>query len=98
VPTTGFFEWVPREDGKKIKYRFNLPGDRALYLAGLWNEYAGEERCVILTTAANESMDGIHDRMPVLLTHDTVEQWATNTDVALDILQAVPPALVYERA
>ncbi len=53
-PTTGFFEWGPGEGGKKQKYRFNLPGgDKALYLAGLWNDFAGEPRCVILTTQAN---------------------------------------------
>ena len=52
IPTTGFFEWGPGEGGGKRKYRFNRPGTRALYLAGLWNEFAGEEKCVILTTAA----------------------------------------------
>ena len=56
VPTTGFFEWGADGEGKKRKYRFNLPGDRALYLAGLWNDFAGEEKCVILTTAANGSI------------------------------------------
>lgn len=97
VPTTGFFEWGLGEAGKKIKYRFNLPGDRALYLAGLWNDFAGEERCIILTTAANESMNGIHDRMPVILRGNALEQWVSDTNVALGLLQAVPPALVYER-
>lgn len=62
IPTTGFYEWGPGAGGKKRKYRFNLPGERALYLAGLWNEFAGERKCVILTTAANASMEGIHDR------------------------------------
>ena len=38
-PTTGFYEWG-HGDGQKRKYRFQLPGpDRALYLAGLWNDY-----------------------------------------------------------
>lgn len=97
IPTTGFFEWGTA-DGKKQKYRFNLPGDKALYLAGLWNDFGGEERCVILTTAANESMDGIHDRMPVVLTKDALERWVGDTDAALDTLQAVPPELVHQIA
>lgn len=97
IPTTGFFEWGTGEGAKKQKYRFNLPGDRALYLAALWNDFAGEERCVILTTAANESMDGIHDRMPVVLNKDALEQWVWDADSALNILPAVPPGLVYER-
>ena len=55
IPTTGFYEWGPA-GGQKRKYRFQLPGrDRALYLAGLWNDCGGRRRCVILTTAANPS-------------------------------------------
>ena len=51
-PTTGFYEWG-HSGGQKRKYRFQLPGrDRALYLAGLWNDCGGRRRCVILTTAA----------------------------------------------
>lgn len=95
VPTTGFYEWGKATDGKKQKYRFNLPGERALYLAGLWNEFAGERRCVILTTAANKSMNGIHDRMPVVLSKEKLRTWVLDTNAALDILKEVPPALEY---
>lgn len=93
VPTTGFFEWGPGDRGKKQKYRFRLPGTSALYLAGLWNEYAGERRCVILTTAANPSMTGIHDRMPVILARTDLDAWVRNPDFALNTLREVPPAL-----
>lgn len=92
-PTTGFFEWGLMPDGKKKKYRFNLPGSRALYLAGLWNEFAGERKCVILTTAANASMEGIHDRMPVVLTRTELEAWIRDTNAALDTIREVPPPL-----
>lgn len=93
VPTTGFYEWGAVPEGKKQKYRFNLPGDRALYLAGLWNEFAGERRCVILTTAANASMEGIHDRMPVVLTSGRLQKWTRDAGAALDILKMTPPPL-----
>ena len=92
-PTTGFYEWGAGVGGKKQKYRFNLPGGRALYLAGLWNDYAGDRRCVILTTAANASMDGIHDRMPVVLQREEVEPWVRDTVSALNRLKEIPPAL-----
>ena len=46
IPTTDFYEWGPA-GGQKRKYRFQLPGrDRALYLAGLWNDCGGQRRCV----------------------------------------------------
>ena len=75
------------------RYSFNLPGSRALYLAGLWNEFAGERKCVILTTAANASMEGIHDRMPVVLTRTELEAWIRDTNAALGIIREVPPPL-----
>ena len=98
IPTTGFFEWGPGEGGGKRKYRFNRPGTRALYLAGLWNEYAGERKCVILTTAANPSVREIHDRMPVVLRRDQLEAWVKDTNSALDILRETPPELARRKA
>ena len=97
-PTTGFYEWGPDGRGKKQKYRFNLAGGRALYLAGLWNDFAGERRCVILTTAANASMEGIHDRMPLILTRDQLGGWVHSTDTATELLHKTPPALEHEIA
>ena len=47
--------------------------------AGLWDhwEHDGEtiESCTIITTAANEIMKSIHDRMPVVLDPDVYESW-----------------------
>lgn len=98
-PTTGFYEWADEGGGKKRKYRFNLPGeDRTLYLAGFWNDYAGERRCVILTTAANRSMAAIHDRMPLILARDQMEAWVHDADMAAGLLHTVPPDLVHVEA
>lgn len=97
IPTTGFFEWGPDGAGGKVKYRFNLPGeDRALYLAGLWNDFAGEARCVILTTEANSSMASIHNRMPVVLGRGELMRWAEDTNMAMDKLSETPPELEHK--
>ena len=56
VPSSGFFEW----DKDKQKYLFRLPDKNTLYMAGLWNEFAGERRFCIVTTAANASISDIH--------------------------------------
>lgn len=98
IPTTGFYEWGPGVGGKKQKYRFNLPGGKELYLAGLWNSFAGEERCVILTTGANGSMNSIHDRMPVVLDKSKLDTWVKDSDAALNLLRGIPPALEYVTA
>ncbi len=89
VPTTGFYEW----DRKKMKYRFRLPGRNRLYLAGLWNVFQSEERFVILTTAPNDTIINIHDRMPVLLMDDEVTPWLHDTGMASAKLTANQPVL-----
>lgn len=91
VPTTGFYEW----DWEKTKYQFRLPGKDRLYLAGLWNVFQGGERFVILTTAPNDTIINVHDRMPVLLTDDEVIPWLHDTEMASAKLTAIQPALEY---
>ena len=84
VPSSGFYEWQQMEGKKKKdKYRFNYPGQDVLYMAGIWNTCTtadGSEypAFAILTTAANESVSAIHDRMPVLLNKDEQTLWLTD--------------------
>ena len=47
----------------------------------------------ILTTAANASMQSIHDRMPLILQRDQVRPWLTERDTAVQLLGMVPPLL-----
>ena len=92
IPSTGFYEWS--HDIQKKKYQFNLPGESALYMAGLYNEYQGENRFVILTTEANASMADVHNRMPVVLDRDRVERWMGSERDAVELLSEEPPRLV----
>jgi putative SOS response-associated peptidase YedK len=61
--------------------------------AGLWerwHDFEGEEieSCTILTTTANEMMQPIHDRMPVILDSEGEKEWL-NPRSAPDSLRAV---------
>lgn len=94
VPSTGFFEWS--QDAQKLKYRFRLPDQDVLYMAGIYNEFQGKSRFVILTTRANLSMMDIHNRMPIILPSDKVEDWIMTEEFAVPYLHAVMPALVKE--
>lgn len=91
VPSTGFYEWS--QDGQKTKYRFRLPGEDTLYMAGIYNEFKGEKRFVILTTEVNLSMSDIHNRMPVILQKDMVEDWILNDGFSIPYIHAKMPAL-----
>lgn len=90
IPSTGFYEW----DEQKRKYLFCLPGERTLYMAGIFQEYDGISRYVILTTAANASMKHVHHRMPVVLPKSKMSMWMTDTAAALHYLHGEMPTLV----
>lgn len=62
-------------------------------MGGFYKEIQGERRHVILTTAANDSVRNIHDRMPVILPRDRVEEWIFETDTAIDYLRGAMPLL-----
>ena len=87
IPCTGFFEW----SHDQRKYHFTLPGHKLFYLAGIYNLFSGQSHFVILTTQANSSMEDIHDRMPVVLSDNKVEQWLNDFESALSVLQEESP-------
>ena len=88
VPATGYYEW----DAGKHKYFFQIPG-KPLYLAGIYDNVEGINCFVVLTTKPNTTVQDIHDRMPLILSHDQVRPWLTSDQDALQLLTIVPPAL-----
>lgn len=88
IPASGYYEW----DAGKHKYFFHLPG-KPIYLAGIYDNIEGVNCFVVLTTAPNETIQDIHDRMPLILSHEQVRPWLTDAQSALQLLTIVPPAL-----
>jgi putative SOS response-associated peptidase YedK len=79
VPADGFYEWK-RQDSQKQPYYFTLEGNPLFGFAGLWDSWtdaAGSElhTFTIVTTSANEIMQPIHDRMPVILEPQYEAAW-----------------------
>jgi putative SOS response-associated peptidase YedK len=92
IPSTGFYEW----DSMKRKFLFRMEGTKVLYMAGVYTYYREEMRFVILTTAANESMQEIHTRMPMVIPKQEVQAWIKDNGATGDFLKRVPPQLVRE--
>lgn len=90
VPSTGFFEW----DKEKTKYLFRLPDSDIVYMAGLYNEFDGEKRFLILTADANPSVAGVHSRMPVVLPKARIGDWLFDFQKAGSLLRETPPELI----
>ncbi len=72
VPVTGFYEWTG-EPGHKRAWIFRKGGGKVFAFAGLWETWRGAGAAeplvtfTILTTAANELVARVHDRMPVVV-------------------------------
>ena len=92
VPSTGFYEW----DRDRRKYRFSMPGAQELYMAGIYDVRGGIPCYSILTTAANESMRGVHDRMPLVLEREQVEAWLYDLKATESFLRMTPAQLTRE--
>lgn len=79
VLADGFYEWQ-RQQQRKQPYYICLRDARPFAFAGLWEHWqdragATLETCTILTTAANELVAPIHNRMPVILAQTDHDRW-----------------------
>jgi putative SOS response-associated peptidase YedK len=79
VPADGFYEWEGPK-GKRTPLWFHRPDDGLLFFAGLYESWqpkpdVWEPTYTIITTEANEFMSNVHDRMPVILPEEQLDDW-----------------------
>ena len=93
LPADGFYEWEKLEDGTKQPWFIHRADGAPMVFAGLWEvwkpEGAAEDEpplrtCSIVTTAANDLLARIHDRMPLVLGPNDWDEWLDRdvTDVS----------------
>ncbi len=79
IPATGFYEWRKLDSQTKQPYHIHQANDEPFAFAGLWDEWKHDgqilESCTVLTTAANDVMRPIHDRMPVIVEREWYDRW-----------------------
>ncbi len=83
IPADGFYEWHKLNSGSKQPHFFTRADGAPLAMAGVaeswWDKRARDEppirSCTIITTTGGPDMDGIHDRMPVILHPDVFDLW-----------------------
>jgi putative SOS response-associated peptidase YedK len=102
VVADGFYEWQKR--GKmKTPLLIRLKGDKPFAFAGLydvWKSPLGPPltTCTIVTTAPNDLLEPIHNRMPAILTKDAEVFWLDQSvedyTRLLDLLSPYPPELM----
>jgi putative SOS response-associated peptidase YedK len=79
IVADGFYEW--KQEGKiKIPLYYYLKSGRPFGFAGLYETWIAPDQkkintCTIITTAANELIAPVHDRMPVILSPNQEKVW-----------------------
>lgn len=79
IAADGFYEWKKEAGGKTPMY-ITMKDSEIFALAGLWDTWKNADgelirTCTIITTAPNELLSTIHNRMPVILAPEEREAW-----------------------
>lgn len=93
----GFYEWRKEADGK-TPYFISLASGEPFAFAGLWEDWHAKDSddslqsTAIITTAANDFMNQLHHRMPVVLQQDAADRWLAGDDEVLADAGEASPA------
>ena len=99
VIADGFYEWQ-KQNGGKQPFFIHLEDGRPFAFAGLWEHWEGAdgsvvESCTLLTTAPNDLLRPLHNRMPVILLPGDYELWldpeVQQPDLLKPLLGPYPP-------
>lgn len=81
IPATGFYEWQKTEQGKQA-FHICRQDHQLFAFAGLWEHWQHNSEtifsCTIITTAANQLVQPVHDRMPVIIAKPDYGSWLDN--------------------
>ncbi|MBW4613891.1 MAG: SOS response-associated peptidase [Desmonostoc vinosum HA7617-LM4] len=92
VLADGFYEWQ-KQQSKKQPFYFRLQDGQPFVFAGLWEKWQSPTEeitsCTILTTTANELLQPIHDRMPVILQPQDYDLWLDPQVKTAEVLQSL---------
>jgi len=98
IPADAYYEWAQLGAKTKQSYAIALISGKPIAFAGLWESWHDTsnntlETFTILTTAANERLATIHDRMPVIVAPKNYERWLNTDSKSMpspDLLQPYP--------
>jgi putative SOS response-associated peptidase YedK len=95
VPLSSFFEWKKTEKGPKKPFCIRLKNEPIMSIAGVWEHWKSKDETqevfsfAMITTEANEFMQNIHTRMPVILDRSDEERWLDPENANVTELQKI---------
>jgi len=100
IPADGFFEWK-RAGREKRPFYFQLDDEKPFAFAGIWDTWSNRgdvvTSCAIITTAANELVGELHERMPAILLDESYDAWLdpkTHRTVLTETLKPFPSLMM----
>ena len=96
VPATGFYEWKKEPSGK-VPYYIRRKDGNLFAFAGIYDKWKDPpdnefKTFAILTTAPNELLAQVHNRMPVILQPQQEIEWLTTEPSKVDeLLKSLQP-------
>jgi putative SOS response-associated peptidase YedK len=79
VPADGFYEWTGEKDARR-PIRYHRADGRLTLFAGLYESWRPtptewQTTFTIITTSSNDLVAAVHDRMPVIISDELVDEW-----------------------
>ena len=99
IPADAFYEWQKIDAKTKQPFAIGMKDGSPYAFAGLWERWRDPaskeplETFTVITTDANELLEAMHDRMPVILAPKDYDRWLQPGDPArppTDLLRAFP--------
>jgi putative SOS response-associated peptidase YedK len=93
IPADGYYEWTGSKDDRRPVW-YHREDNGLLLLAGLYESWrptpdTRQRTFTIITTDANDVTSKVHDRMPVILAEDAIEEWLYREEKDIEKLQAL---------
>ena len=103
IPCSWYYEWehlIGNAGQKKNgdKYMIQPRGSSMTWLAGLYRIEDGLPVFTVLTKEPTDELRRIHDRMPLILPQDLIDDWIRPDTNPKDLLQYAVSDLVVEKA
>ena len=92
IPADGFYEWQKIGERKQPHF-IRMRSREPFAFAGIWERWKPSEgtavvSCSVITTTANDTLQPIHPRMPVILERDSFDAWMDPKLTDAEVLSA----------
>jgi putative SOS response-associated peptidase YedK len=96
IPADGFFEWTGQKDAR-LPVWYHRPDGGLIYFAGLYESWRPtpdekERTFTIITTMPNSLIKPVHNRMPVILEDEAIDDWLYVRQSPSSLMSLLRPA------